>query len=184
MAVLSVMCRNYGLKQPLKLLNSVLFRNIHTDKICRMSDKKIFHISPSKFQYEKFKDSLHFYFLLGAIPLGILIFCVNVFIGPAELAEIPEGYEPKHWEYFRHPIQRFFARYIYASPQQIYEKNMHALWEESEKVKWRKLERKVKSLMAERDDYRSWYFIPVEGKYHRYTLKEEHKVDQFKGYQL
>lgn len=58
-------------------------------------------VQPSRFQWNKFKDNLHFYSLLGAIPCTLLIFFVNVFIGPATLTPTPEGYEPKHWEYHR-----------------------------------------------------------------------------------
>lgn len=56
---------------------------------------------PSRWQWNKFKDYLHFYVMLGAIPLSLITLYVNVFIGPATLSEIPEGYVPKHWEYFR-----------------------------------------------------------------------------------
>lgn len=56
-------------------------------------------IKPSRFQWHKTKDWFHFYFLLGAIPVGTTIFLVNVFIGPATLEQIPEGYVPKEWEY-------------------------------------------------------------------------------------
>ena len=58
------------------------------------------------FHWHKFKDLLHFYTLVGAIPILSFITYVNLAIGPAKLAEIPEGYEPKHWEYQRvsHPV--------------------------------------------------------------------------------
>lgn len=39
--------------------------------------------------------------MVGAIPWACLIFYCDVFIGPAKLAPIPEGYEPKEWEYYR-----------------------------------------------------------------------------------
>lgn len=58
-------------------------------------------IQPTRFQWNKFKDNLHFYTLVAALPIGSLIFLINVFIGPATLQPIPEGYEPKHWEYYR-----------------------------------------------------------------------------------
>ena len=44
---------------------------------------------------------LHFYTMVGAIPLGLLTVCVNVFVGPARLAPIPDGYDPKPEEYYR-----------------------------------------------------------------------------------
>lgn len=66
-----------------------------------MSEHRTFIIKPSRFQWHKMKDYLHFYFLLGAIPVGIVITWVNVFIGPATLEEIPEGYVPKEWEYLQ-----------------------------------------------------------------------------------
>ena len=62
--------------------------------------EKMFEIQPSRFQYRKFKDMLHFYTLLGIIPLGLLVFGANIFVGPATLSEIPEDYVPKYWEYY------------------------------------------------------------------------------------
>jgi NADH dehydrogenase (ubiquinone) 1 beta subcomplex subunit 5 len=109
-------------------------------------------VTPSRFQWNKTKDLAHFYTLLGAIPVGLIVFYCNVFIGPATLTPTPENYTPKHWEYHRvykywlfvcycyfkalnlqHPITRFIARYLLASPQQEYEKVMHTLYEEEEK---------------------------------------------------
>jgi NADH:ubiquinone oxidoreductase, NDUFB5/SGDH subunit len=62
---------------------------------------KIMPMTPSRFQWHKFKDSLHYFTMVGLIPMSALIFYVNVFIGPAQLTEVPEGYEPEHWEYHR-----------------------------------------------------------------------------------
>jgi NADH dehydrogenase (ubiquinone) 1 beta subcomplex subunit 5 len=58
-------------------------------------------IMPSKYQWQKYKDSLHFYLFLGAIPLLGIVFFANVFIGPATLSEVPSNYVPKHWEYYK-----------------------------------------------------------------------------------
>jgi NADH dehydrogenase (ubiquinone) 1 beta subcomplex subunit 5 len=58
-------------------------------------------IEPTRFQWHKFKDLLHFYTMIGLIPIGAVVFYTNVFIGEATLTEIPEGYVPKHWEYHR-----------------------------------------------------------------------------------
>lgn len=56
-------------------------------------------IKPSRWSWNRFKDLLHFYFFLGAIPATAFILYVNLFIGPAKLAEIPEGYTPEPYEY-------------------------------------------------------------------------------------
>jgi len=56
-------------------------------------------ILPGRYQWNKFKDFVHFYTLLGAIPIAIGITLINVFIGPATLEEIPDDYVPKEWEY-------------------------------------------------------------------------------------
>lgn len=73
-------------------------------QICKRESShgpNLFSITPSRFQFHKFKDSLHFFVMLGVIPVTALVFYVNVFIGPATLTPIPAGYEPKHWEYHR-----------------------------------------------------------------------------------
>lgn len=59
------------------------------------------NITASRFQWHKFKDLFHFYVLIGIIPVSILLFYVNVFIGPATLTPLPDDYTPQHWEYIR-----------------------------------------------------------------------------------
>lgn len=66
-----------------------------------MSDERHLHITPTRYQWHKFKDALHFYLMVGLLPVGALITYVNIFIGPAQLTPIPEDYTPKHWEYHR-----------------------------------------------------------------------------------
>ena len=58
-------------------------------------------MEPSRFQWHKFKDLFHYYVFVGLLPCAAVIFYTNVYIGPATLSEIPEGYVPKHWEYHR-----------------------------------------------------------------------------------
>lgn len=68
-----------------------------------MSDHgpRLMTITPSRMQWHKFKDMLHFYVMLGVIPITAIVFYTNVFIGPATLTEAPADYEPKHWEFHR-----------------------------------------------------------------------------------
>jgi len=89
--------------------------------------------------------------------LSALVFYTNVFIGPATLKEIPEGYVPKQWEYFQHPIKRWFARYWVDNFQEQYERNLHYITIIEEKRKMRRMAAKVEELMKERADYPNYY---------------------------
>ena len=64
-------------------------------------------IRPSRWVYDKFKDDVHFYFMLAAIPIGMTVACINLFVGPGELTPIPEGYVPREEEYHRNPVTRY-----------------------------------------------------------------------------
>jgi len=62
---------------------------------------KKFVVQPSRFQWDKFKDTFHYYVMIGLIPVLGIVFYTNVFIGPAQLTETPTDYVPKHWEYHK-----------------------------------------------------------------------------------
>lgn len=142
---------------------------------------RLLPLTPSRWQWHKFKDTAHYYFMVGLIPVGLIVFYANVFIGPAKLAEIPEDHEPKHWEYYRHPITRFIARYLLANPQQEYEKFLHQIYEEDEKAKIRLLEKKIRLKMAERHDYQGYYTRPFDAKYHRISKEAAEYLRSLRG---
>ncbi|TNW36590.1 hypothetical protein FIU68_11505, partial [Streptococcus pneumoniae] len=52
--------------------------------------KRLFVVKPSLYYDARFLRSMKFYLMLTGIPVIIGITLVNIFIGEAELAEIPE----------------------------------------------------------------------------------------------
>jgi NADH dehydrogenase (ubiquinone) 1 beta subcomplex subunit 5 len=125
---------------------------------------------------------LHFYILLGLIPACTVAFLANVLIGPATLAEIPEGYVPKQYEYHKHPISRFILKYIVPSHQEVYERNLHYHFVEDEKRRMRLMAWKVEALMRERGDYPN-YFVnnSVLSKYLRKMMWSDERMKDESG---
>lgn len=140
-----------------------------------MKSGDTFKIKPSSWQWDKFKDFVHYYTMVGCIPIFTIIFVTNVFIGPATLSEIPEGYTPDHWEYHKHPITRFIAKYFHPSPQEVYEKKMDRVYEEDEIKKIKALTMKLDDMMAEKEDYQLYYYKPISIR--NFRRREEEAYD-------
>lgn len=139
--------------------------------------KKSITILPSNYEWQAWKDLVHQYVLMAAIPIGLIIAYSNLVVGQAQLADIPDDHTPEHWEYFKHPITRFFVKHFHEKPERVYEINLHHINHENEKRKMRALEKKVKRLMGERQDVRTWNFIPVHSEQTIYAGREARKVE-------
>lgn len=153
-----------------------VFRRLAPPKNClRISKRNVefpekgekFQPVPSNWTWYKFKDLTHFYVMLGMFPaVGVATYC-NLFIGPATMKPIPEGYDPKEYEYQRHPITRFIARYWWANYREMYEKHLHLNWLSYERYQTRIIEARVEQVINERRDVRGYKFRPVITKYHK-----------------
>jgi NADH dehydrogenase (ubiquinone) 1 beta subcomplex subunit 5 len=123
-----------------------------------MSGARKFIIHPPRFVWRRFKKDAHFFICLGVIPLTLVTVYANLVVGPAELAEIPEGYYPKEWEYYQNPVSRFLIRYVQDHPQKGYEQVLQLMHEEADSIRIRRLHAKVEALQAERMDYQGYLF--------------------------
>jgi len=146
---------------------------------CGGHGPRMLNVLPSRYQWNKYKDSLHFYIMLGAIPSLAFVFFINVTIGPATLTETPVGYRPKQEEFHRHPITRWLAKNWIGDPQEVYERNMFYVNEADERKRMKQMEKKVLKLMQQRGDYPNYFYSKLSiGKYLRARVLEVEEIEK------
>jgi len=144
---------------------------------------RVMVIKPSQHTYFRVKDHFMFYTAVGVGVYMAIWLYFEIFVGPAELRDIPEGYEPHWWEYEHHPITQVLCKYIWRNPQMEHEKMLHILQDENNKVTMRKLEERVRMLMFERTDYKAWHYQSVSAKWVEFEdWKTKQIFDNFEGF--
>ncbi|VDN96469.1 unnamed protein product [Rodentolepis nana] len=123
--------------------------------------QKTMVVRSSIFMNEKYYDDLHFFIMLGLVPCVLGAFIINIVVGQAELVETPEDYEPRYWEYYKHPITRFIVRNFMWSPQQIYENHLAYIKRHMDSQEILKEEKWFQQSELKNLDYRGWQYIPV-----------------------
>jgi len=114
-------------------------------------------------------DQIHFYSAIGFLFWGSVIAYINFKHGHCVLTDIPEGYEPRFWEYEDKPVLQFLCKYLYTSPMKEHDKFCATYAEEIKKREWSFQEERAHHLMFERGDYRAWYYIPYKAKWMEYS---------------
>ncbi|XP_078487045.1 NADH dehydrogenase [ubiquinone] 1 beta subcomplex subunit 5, mitochondrial [Ciona intestinalis] len=100
-------------------------------------------------QHEYFKKLVFQYFLIGAIPAAAIILYSNLFVGDAVLCDHdPELYEPQEYEYYKHPISRFLAKYVMENPKLSYYKEIYIIERNQRIERQRRLINQVETLQA------------------------------------
>lgn len=135
--------------------------------ICkRWSGHNVMDVEPSNWSWRKFKDALHLHGMLVGVPMAVIVTIINIRANP-ELTEIPEGYEPRHWEYFKHPISRWMAKYMFL-PMEIEQELTLASYEyQAETQIMKEIQTNCEKVMSFYNDHRSRYFWPFSADYFR-----------------
>jgi len=116
-------------------------------------------------QLIKWKDFFHFYLFLGALVFGGTAFTVNTLYGPCQLVDTPEDYEPRFWQYNRHPMHQLINRYTGGHQACAHEVRL-GMYEHLMKQRvWDREEMRARRLMYERQDYKAWYYVPYTSKW-------------------
>lgn len=140
--------------------------------IVRNSGHNTVPIKPSMWSFKYHKNWIHFYTLVTIVPLTVFTTILHIRANPV-LSEVPEGYEPRHWEYHKMPIARFMDRYILPLPEEDWEMLINKQAVEAEVKVLKTLLRNVERVQQFYQDHRSRYFRPFHAEKYRRARDEQ-----------
>jgi len=139
-------------------------------------------MEPSWWQGKKIFDDFCMWGGLAFAPVAALTLYANVFIGPAKIAPIPDGYEPLDEEYSYHPITRWMQRYFHRTEQHWYEITLHERWQRWRTAHKVRLMAEVHRQMKMEGDYAAYYYHPgAHAKYARIMKEEVEMIQRIEG---
>jgi len=127
---------------------------------------------PNSTTWMRVKDLTHFYLAVGAIVFGGTALVVDTLYGPCQLQDTPEDYEPRFWQYEKHPMYQLIIRYSSQNPQKNFEQQLGFIDNYTKKEMWEREELRARRLMYERQDYKAWYYIPYTTKWVEWSRTE------------
>merc|ERR1712002_34300 len=134
------------------------------------------NVQASQWYKWRFVDVAYFWSTVWAVPLGLIVAYNTIFIGPAVLKPIPEGYEPEEWEYERYPITRWLIKNVNATEQCVHELCMDRHRVEKLEIKQRQLMAEVRRLINQDGDYAAYGYLPYSARQTRIVneIRERH----------
>uniref|UniRef100_S4R9X9 NADH dehydrogenase [ubiquinone] 1 beta subcomplex subunit 5, mitochondrial n=1 Tax=Petromyzon marinus TaxID=7757 RepID=S4R9X9_PETMA len=126
------------------------------------SSKRLFFIEPTKYFDNRFLNLTIFYLALTGVPAAIIITYINVFVGEAKLAEIPEGYIPENYEYHKCKLEHWETKVVEHGDISEYEILLSKVFLKTAGPKLKgAIEAKARRLMRDRGDG-PWSVMPVQ----------------------
>lgn len=143
----------------------------------RSSGHNAMVIEPSNWAWKYYKNAVHFWVLFWGIPIAIAHTIISIRMNP-ELTEVPEGYQPRHWEYEMHPLARFMSKYLYYTIELEDELFMADFEDISEANLMLRMEQEVEGCMKFYNDSRSKWFRPGMADYFRKARYQTERIMQ------
>ena len=144
----------------------------------RLSHGRTMAIEGTSYNWYKTLDMIHFYAWIGILTTFPIIIYVNLTHAPAELADIPEGYEPQYWEYERHPIRRFLAKHLYGDYRVHYERHLTEHYLDREEEFMYRFKDRIENVMRKKQDSASWFYVPIDQAPTRIVLSDKQRFDE------